>query len=60
MKLVNVHFKSQEQTHLLNDIRAEFLYRKSTNVTSKLANNGIAEAVVVQIQNILDNLKSGL
>lgn len=54
--LENASRKSHRDHHLLNDVRTEFLHRKRADVASELANNGIAEAVVIQIQNILDNL----
>ena len=43
-------------THLLNNVGAEFLNRKSTNIPCELTNNSITKAVVIQIKNILDNL----
>jgi hypothetical protein len=47
----------QPNTCLLNDIGAEFLNRKSAYVACKLADNTIAEAVVVQVQDVLHDLK---
>jgi hypothetical protein len=42
--------------HLLNNIGTELLNRKSTNVSSKLTNDSVTEAVVIQVENVLDNL----
>jgi hypothetical protein len=44
--------------HLLDNVGAKLLNRKSTNVPGELTDNGITETVVVQIQNILNNLGS--
>ena len=42
--------------YLFDDIGTEFLDGKSTNVARKLTNDPITEAVVVEVQNVLDNL----
>ena len=42
--------------HLFDDIRTELLDREGTNIARKLANNSVAEAVIVQVQNVLDDL----
>ena len=44
-------------THLLNDVRTKFLDGKRANVASELSDNRIAEAVVIEIQDILNNLQ---
>ena len=53
-KLVNwVWFHS---VYLFYDVGAELLDGKSTNVARKLANNPITEAVIVEVQDVLDDL----
>ena len=49
---------SQHQTiwgimHILNNVGAKLLNRKSTNVPGKLTNDSVTEAVIIQIENIL-------
>ena len=44
------------KTCLFNDIGTEFLHRKCTYVAEELANNSIAEAVVIQIKDILHHI----
>ena len=43
-------------TNLLDDIGAELLNGQGTDVTQKLTYNGIAETVVIEIQNVLNDL----
>ena len=45
---------------LLNDFRAEFLHGECTNVSSKLADDGVAETVIVQVEDILHNLEQNV
>ena len=42
--------------YLFDDIGAELLDGKSTNVARKLADNPVTEAVIVEVQDVLDNL----
>lgn len=52
--------KGSEQTqitNLLNDIGAEFLDRQRADIACELADDGIAEAVVVQIKDVLHDLQ---
>ena len=42
--------------YLFNDVGAELLDRKSTNVARKLTDDPITEAVIVEVQDILDHL----
>lgn len=44
------------QTNLFNDIRTKLLDRKGTDIAKELADDTVAEAVIVQIQNVLDDL----
>ena len=41
---------------LLDDVRGELLHRKGTDVALELADDGVAEAVVVQVEDVLDDL----
>lgn len=43
-------------TNLLDNVGAELLDRKRANIPSKLANDSIAEAIIVQVKNVLNNL----
>lgn len=43
-------------TDLLDNVGAELLDRKRANIPSKLANDSIAEAIIVQVKNVLNNL----
>lgn len=43
-------------TYLLNNIGAKFLDRQCTNVASELPYHSVTEAVVVQIQDVLNDL----
>jgi hypothetical protein len=47
---------SHQNSHLFNDIRAKFLNGQRTNIASELANYCITEAVVIQVEDILNNL----
>lgn len=42
--------------HLLDNIRAKLLNREGTDVADELTDNGVAEAVVVEIKDVLDHL----
>ena len=42
--------------YLFDDIGAELLDGKSTNVARKLTDDRVTEAVIVEVQNVLDNL----
>jgi hypothetical protein len=42
--------------YLLNGIGAEFLDRQGADVASQLMNNGIAKAIVIQVENVLNDL----
>jgi len=42
--------------YLFNDVGAKLLDGKSTNVARKLADDRVTEAVVVEVQNVLDDL----
>jgi hypothetical protein len=46
---VSIVFIKYKMNHLLNDIRAELLHRKSANVATELPNHCIAESVVIKI-----------
>lgn len=51
--------KTRPQTaspHLLNDVRAELLHGQGAHVTRELADNRVAEAVVIQVENVLHHL----
>ena len=48
--------EGQGATHLLYDIRAELLDRQCAYIAGELTDNRIAEAVIVQVENILDDL----
>lgn len=43
---------------LLDDIGAELLDRERTDVAEELTDNAIAEAVVVQVENVLHDLRN--
>jgi hypothetical protein len=45
-----------EPSYLLNNIGAELLNRKRTDVANELTNDGIAKPVVIEVENVLDNL----
>jgi hypothetical protein len=45
-----------ERTNLLNNIGAELLNRKRADIADELTNNCIAEPVVIEVENVLDNL----
>jgi hypothetical protein len=47
---------ARNTTHLLNNIGAEFLNRKCTDIPGELTNYGITETIIIQVENILDNL----
>jgi hypothetical protein len=42
--------------YLLDDVGAEFLDRQGADVASELTDDGIAEPVVVQVENVLNDL----
>jgi len=42
--------------YLFNDVGAELLDGKSTNVARKLTDDRVTEAVIVEVQNVLDDL----
>ena len=44
-------------THLLDHVGAELLHRQRADVPSELPDNRIAEAVVVQVQDVLNDLR---
>lgn len=46
----------QTYSNLFNDIRAELLNGQRTNIASELANDCITEAVIIQVEDILNNL----
>lgn len=43
---------------LLDDVRRELLGRESRDVAEELANDGLDEAVVVEVENVLDDVVS--
>jgi hypothetical protein len=45
-----------ELRYLLNDIGAELLNRKSADVANELANDGITEPVIIEVEDILHDL----
>ncbi len=46
-----------ESSHLLDNIGAEFLNRKGADIADELTNDSITEPVVIEVENVLDNLK---
>jgi len=42
--------------YLFDDVGAELLDRKSTNVARKLTDDPITEAAIVEVQDVLDHL----
>ena len=46
-----------EPIYLLNNIGTELLNRKGTNIPDELTNDCIAEPVVIEVENVLDDLK---
>lgn len=48
---------TMEISYLLNDIGAEFLNRKCTNVADELTNDRITKPVIVEVKDVLDNLR---
>lgn len=46
-----------EPIYLLNDIGTELLDRKGADIPDELTNDCIAEPVVIEVENVLDNLK---
>jgi hypothetical protein len=46
-----------ESSHLFDNIGAEFLNRKGADIADELANDRITKPVVIEIENVLDNLK---
>jgi hypothetical protein len=47
-----------EPGYLLNDIGAELLNRKSADVANELANDGITEPVIIEVEDILHDLRN--
>lgn len=54
----NTYNKTQgkKKADLLDDIGAELLNRQSTDIPCELADNGVAEPVVVEIEDVLNDL----
>ena len=51
--------KTRPQTaspHLLNDVRAELLHGERADVARELPDDGIAEAVVVEVEDVLHDV----
>jgi len=44
--------------HLLDDVGAELLDRQSTNIAGELTDNSVTESVVIEIKDVLHNLKT--
>ena len=42
---------------LLDDVRAELLHRESTHIARELSDDSVTEAIVVEIEDVLDNLR---
>ena len=47
---------NRARTHLLDNVRAELLDRQRAHVPGELADDSIAEAVVVKVEDILNNI----
>lgn len=43
-------------THLLNDVGGELLNRQRADVADELTDDGLAEAVVVKVKDVLHNV----
>lgn len=43
-------------THLFDYVGAEFLNRQGANITGELANDTVAEPVVVEVEDVLNDL----
>lgn len=56
-QITNEFHRSIKSSHLLDDIGTELLDRQGTDVARELSNDGIAEPVVVQIEDVLDDLE---
>ena len=41
---------------LLNDVRGELLHRQGADIALELADDRVAEAVVIEVEDILDDL----
>jgi hypothetical protein len=55
-KLSARSIRTERYVYLLDDVGAEFLDRQGADVASELTDNGIAEPVVVQVENVLNDL----
>lgn len=42
--------------YLFDDVGAELLDGKSTNIARKLTDNAVTEAVIIEVQDVLDDL----
>ena len=56
MRRVFINLVWFHSVYLFDDVGAELLDGKSTNVARKLTDDPITEAVIVEVQDILDHL----
>ena len=49
--------QANSDAHLLDNVRTELLHGKRTDVTSELPNDGVAETIIIKIQDVLHNLR---
>lgn len=49
--------QAASDTDLLDDVRAELLHGKRTDVASELPNDGVTETIIIKIQDVLHNLR---
>lgn len=56
IRSVSVFGENKNNLHLLDDVRAEFLNRKSADIPHELADDCITETIVVQVKDVLYDL----
>ncbi len=58
-KLEQFHIERKNCSHLFDNVRTKLLDRQRTDVPGKLTYNRIAEAIIVQIKDVLNDLLKG-
>lgn len=56
MSVTEKHIARNGNTNLFNDVGAELLYRERADIANELANDSVAESVIVQVKDVLNNL----
>ena len=49
--------RNSDHLNLFDHVGAELLHGQRTDVASELADDGVTETIVIQIENVLDNLE---